>query len=517
MDTVRADRLAVYGGPAATPTLDGLARDAVVYERAYSHFPETGLSHWSMLTGVLPEVHGNVPATGDSAWRGPTAAELAKADGYATGAFIGGVTMTAASTGLDRGFDVYDDDFVVDPRDMKRPAADVVARAVEWIGGREEGWFAFVHLFDAHFPYTPADPRRYDADYAGAIDGSDAALGPYRDGAPLAERDVARVRALYDAELTELDAAIAPLLAAAPGAIVVVTADHGESFEHGYLFNHRGSLADGVLHVPWLLRAPGLAPGRAAEPVGLVDVLPTVATLVGWRVDAPIDGRPALPPVEARAEHWARTDPWLAGRVAGEAPGPLLALRTPAWKVVWAADGSARAWDLAADPAEERPKAVPAELAGARGRYGARLEGRGEWVRPVQGARGIDAGERGMLEALGYLAPGSPGSPGSANPVGSPAPGPGAPSTNPAGGPHGGSPGGLVGPVGPPPPPGGSVPPPPGVAAPGRSPSGASTPGATTPGAAAPGAAAPGPAAPGPAAPGAAARPPTPRPAGAPR
>ena len=144
LDTVRADRLAVYGGPAATPTLDVLAREDVVYERAFSHFPETGLSHWSMMTGVLPEVHGNVPAAADSAWTGPTAAELARARGYRTGAFIGGVTLTSEATGLDRGFDLYDDSFPTDPRDMKRDGAEVVRRALAWQGLQEGPSLTFV-------------------------------------------------------------------------------------------------------------------------------------------------------------------------------------------------------------------------------------------------------------------------------------------------------------------------------------------------------------------------------------
>ena len=56
-------------------------RNVQSYEHAYTHFPETGLSHWSEFTGVLPEVHGNVPAVGRSAYTGPTVAEVANAVG----------------------------------------------------------------------------------------------------------------------------------------------------------------------------------------------------------------------------------------------------------------------------------------------------------------------------------------------------------------------------------------------------------------------------------------------------
>ena len=106
-------------------------------------------------------------------------------------------------------------------------------------------FFAFVHYFDAHFPYTPQAPwdTRYDPDYKGTLDGRDRSLDPYRRGeATPSPRDVEHILALYDGELSELDAALAPLLAAIPqDAVVIITADHGESFEHDYWFNHRGA------------------------------------------------------------------------------------------------------------------------------------------------------------------------------------------------------------------------------------------------------------------------------------
>lgn len=449
LDTTRADRLAVYGGPAATPTLDRLAAEALVYEEAYSHFPETGLSHWAMLTGVLPESHGNVPAAGDSAWTGPTAAELARLAGLATGAFVGGVTLRADATGLDRGFDVYDDQFPLDREDMKRPATEVVARARAWREAQAGPTFTFVHLFDAHFPYTPAvappPPRP-------GLDGREGTLRPYRDGGlALPEAELAYVRELYDAELTELDAALAPLLdGLAPETVVVVTADHGESFEHGYLFNHRASLADGVMHVPLIVRVPGVAAARLGGQVGLVDLLPTVAAAAGWTLSPPVHGRSVLPPFTPREVVWARTDPWLPGPTAGGRAGPLLVGRTPTAKAVWG-EGAAWGFDLVADPGETTPGPLPAgvdraDYAGEIARVAARTE-------PVPTRRAPPPREAELLEALGYVAPsGAP-----APPPGAPAPPPGAPQGVPPGTPPGA-------PV--PPPPGVSPGPPPGTAPP---------------------------------------------------
>ena len=407
LDTTRADHLGVYGGPAATPTLDALATRSIVYERLYTTFPETALAHWALLTGVLPEVHGNVPGAGRSRYTGPTAAEIAKERGYATAAFIGGITLQAAATGLNRGFDLYDDRIPPNPVDMKRDGDEVVRLARTWLAAQARPWFAFVHLFDAHFPYTPDDPHRYDADYAGAVDGSDRTLRPYRDaGAPIAEVDRVHAAALYDAELTELDATLAPLLSAvADDTIVVVTADHGESFEHAYLFNHRGSLADGMLHVPWILRVPGIEATRVSEVVSNVDVLPTVAAAAGWTLDGPVHGRVALPGATGSSVVWARTDPWMVTPLAGGLVGPLLALRTEAWKVVWAGDGHVRSYDLAADPGEDHPVDPPAALLDARSQYDDALARMARWQGPVTNGRTPGPGEGPMLEALGYVEP----------------------------------------------------------------------------------------------------------------
>ncbi len=450
MDTTRADRLEVFGGPAKTPALKALASASIIYDHAYTNFSETGLSHWALLTGVLPEVHGNVPAAGDSMYTGPTAAELAHDAGYTTAAFIGGVTMLASATGLQRGFDTYNDQFPIDAADMKRDGKEVAALAQQWMAEQSAPWFAFVHVFDAHFPYTPADPKRYDPDYGGVIDGSEGALGGVRDRAlPIADADLAHVRSLYDAELSELDATLAPLLAAVPAnAIVIVTADHGESFEHGYLFNHRGSLADGVMHIPWIVRAPGVAAGHVDAPVSAIDVLPTLVAAAGWRVDAPFMGRSVLPPVTTQHTVWARTDPWFPFAMARGWTPPLLAARTDRWKVVWTGDGAVRAFDMVADPGENTEMPPPPELADAKAQYDAAVKEMARWQKTVTGKRAVGVTEGQMLEALGYTDPAAPQ--GQNGPPGAPPNG----GNGPPGGPPGQSPGGppgAQGPAGPPP------------------------------------------------------------------
>ena len=411
LDTVRADRLEVYGGRAKTPVMSAFAAQGTRFDQAISHFPETALSHWSMLSGVLPEVHGNVPANGGSRYSGPTLAEIATRSGYATAAIIGGVTMTDQASGLSRGFATYDDEFDVDQADMRRPGAEVSAEAAAWIQQQSGPYFAFVHYFDAHFPYTPAPPwdTAYDPGYTGTLTGTDADLRGYRDGGQTpSDEDLAHVLALYDGELSELDALLAPVLeAAGPDAVVVITADHGESFEHDYYFNHRAGLWDGVVRVPWLIRGPGVPAGEVIRrQVGLIDVTPTVLALAGLPLDKRMQGSAQLSPdATGSPTVWSITDPWV--------PAPQFAQRTLSEKCI-DQDGTILRYDLSADPAETTNlKGAPC----ARDAYDALIAGMAPYQAPEPENQIMRTDEEcAQLEALGYTtcsdaASGPPGPP----------------------------------------------------------------------------------------------------------
>ena len=315
LDTVNAETLALYGGIAETPNIAKLAARGVLVEQAISHFPETCLSHWSMLSGVLPEVHGNAPANRGSIYTGPTLVEIAGEAGYRSGGIIGGITLQDQACGLGRGFDHYDDRVPNNPRDFTRPADQVSKNAVSWIKQRPGPYVAFVHYFDAHFPYTPKAEyaAMYATGFSGSVTGSDVDLKPFRDGGqtPTAEQ-LAHIHSLYAAEITQLDAALGPLLDAIDlnNTIVVITADHGESFGHDYWFNHREGLWDQVIRVPLIIAGPGFESGvRIQDQVGLIDVAPTVLAAAGLPVDADMMGRDFRQQGQA-VDVLSITDPW---------------------------------------------------------------------------------------------------------------------------------------------------------------------------------------------------------------
>src|SRR4029077_16866520 len=212
IDTLRADRLGAYGSTAGlTPNLDRFAEHAVRFAAAVTQVPLTLPAHATILTGLHPARHGIRTNDGFQLADVHTLADALHARGYATGAFIGGYPLRASS-GLARGFDRYDDDFLKQSAIVERRADEVADAATAWIDAhRSHPLFVWLHLFDPHSPYAPPEPfatAYAGAPYDGEIAYTDAALGRF-------------LERLERAGLLEAAAAI-------------VVADHGESLgEHG--------------------------------------------------------------------------------------------------------------------------------------------------------------------------------------------------------------------------------------------------------------------------------------------
>ena len=276
IDTVRADHLGAYGDARAeTPNLDRLAREGVRFDQASSAVPLTLPSHATILSGLLPPHHGlRSNGSGRFPEGDATLATGLQAAGFRTGAFVGSYVLDHRF-GLDRGFDLYDDEIPRNPDaaaalEAERAGSIVVDRALGWLE-KSDGrpFFAWVHLYDAHAPYVPPEPfrsRHADSPYDGEIASVDFQVG--------------RLLAWLD------------LKALAANTVVAVAADHGEALgEHGEL-THGFFLYEPTLHVPLLIRAPRLSPGRVLRtPVSLTDLAPTLAGLLRSPLAGKLDGR----------------------------------------------------------------------------------------------------------------------------------------------------------------------------------------------------------------------------------
>jgi len=379
LDTLRPDHLGCYGHPTVqTPHLDALAGRSVRFTQAVTVVPTTLASHLSILTGTSPRTHG-VPRNGFRAHEdNETLAEILKAHGYTTAAFVSAFSLDAQFN-LTQGFDHYDCTYDEGLRwDMVRQAerrAEATTDAVlAWLGDRARAPFLlWVHYFDPHFPYDP--PGRYvdlyDPDYRGTADGSMGYLEEVWEKRvfPSAE-DRRHVIALYDGEVSYLDEHVGRLLDAldetrlAERSVVVVVADHGESLgEHEYDFDHGMYVYDASIRVPLLVRDPSVAGGRVVdEQVQTLDLAPTILDLVGLPIPERMEGRSLAPLMRGRtpdAEPVVFSEASKPWNVEGESETVFRnewkakCARTDGWKFIYTP--FAERWelyDLARDPGE---------------------------------------------------------------------------------------------------------------------------------------------------------------------
>lgn len=241
IDTLRPDHVTAT----IAPSLTRLSAESMVFDQAISVGPVTLPAHASLLTGLLPPVHGVRDNHIFSLDPGtPAYPGWLQSQGYDTAAFVSAVVLDRRY-GLDAGFETYDDE--MPGEQPERGARETLARAERWLttraGGSAAPFFVWIHLFEPHAPYVTGS-------YAGEVAEVDRELGRFF--------DMLRARGLWD------------------DTVLTVTSDHGESLgEHGE-DTHGFFIYDSTIRIPWLLRAPGLAPGRFAHQVRLLDVMPTM-------------------------------------------------------------------------------------------------------------------------------------------------------------------------------------------------------------------------------------------------
>jgi arylsulfatase A-like enzyme/Flp pilus assembly protein TadD len=286
LDTTRADRLGCYGyGAARTPRLDGLARDGVRFARAYAPAPLTLPAHASILSGLYPVAHGVRNNGHELGPKVRTLAEILKARGFATAAFVSSFSVDSRF-GVGRGFDVYDDTFEAEKplkgANAERRAEETFARFSRWLEGAGPGrFFAWVHYYDPHLPYDPPPPYR-DASPGRPYDGEIAYMDHYV-GAALGSLEE---KGLLDKTL------------------VIAVGDHGEGLGDKVERGHGIFLYDETLLVPLIIRDPAVfrRPRVVESAVRLVDVAPTVLETLGFEADAAaMQGRSLIPWIRGRS------------------------------------------------------------------------------------------------------------------------------------------------------------------------------------------------------------------------
>lgn len=306
MDAFRKDRLgAQRNGIPLTPYLDSLRPEAAVFSNAVTACTWTRPAMASLFTSLYVDTHQvmfNEPVPGESGISDalspslPLISTVFKDAGYHTVGIQANGNLFP-EFGFNRGFDVY------------RTALDAKGTlltdwAMEELNRTSEPFFLYVHYMDPHLPYDPPQQFRDIVGYTteGLLPGEREIVENFREYymehckavtgqtkgspfAPLSPQGMEAVKALYDAEIRYTDDEVRRLVEAvrqkAPGTVFIILADHGEHFwDHG-LLGHGLSLYDCEVRIPLMLVGGAVKKGNFEEPVEIIDVLPTVANLVG--------------------------------------------------------------------------------------------------------------------------------------------------------------------------------------------------------------------------------------------
>ncbi|MCD4748982.1 MAG: sulfatase-like hydrolase/transferase [Thermoanaerobaculales bacterium] len=391
LDTTRADRFGCYGSEAGlTPFMDALAKEGVLFEQAQAVTPITLPSHASILTGLLPTTH-EVRNNGmfSLSEEFETLAGAFSREGYATGAFISAQVL-ASRYGLDRGFDVYDDDLshslkVGQSMVPSRKGNLTLDRAISWLDtiDQEQPLFMWLHLYDPHAPYSPPPEfrQKFPADpYGGEIAFTD----------DLVRRLVEKLKASGRYEST----------------ILTIMADHGEALgEHGEK-THGILLHQSTIRVPWLLTTPA---GRAAQkgmrierPVSCVDLVPILASLT--EITPPNAGRLDGATDVLSSSQQEERDIYFEAMLPMFQYGwsPLRGLRQGSWQII---NGRrSEIFNLSNDPRElvDLSESDPLQLEFLLEQVNAVIST--DTTLDVDSSLDMKPSERAALEALGYLA-----------------------------------------------------------------------------------------------------------------
>jgi choline-sulfatase len=378
LDTTRADAIGPESTAAATPAFSALAARGIRFSQAYATAPQTLPSHASMLTGLYPAGHGVHENGRRYDGRVELAAERLRAAGFATAAFVSGFPLDR-QFGLDRGFELYDDD--LGAGGTERRAAETTRRArANHARETRRPLFVWVHYYDPHEPYDPPEPFRSrfaETPYLGEIAAMDSELGRLVEG--------------FEARIGAADSRI------------LVAGDHGEALgEHGERL-HGNLLYQGVMRVPLVVAGGGLAPAERSEPVSLRRIFDTLLDWAGLGVDTEPDTgghRSLLAAIDEPALGEAM-QPYL---LYGWQPQAMAV--AGGWKAIRAGSGI-ELYDLHTDPAEARDLSGETELPRVL------REALSEYPVPTDadaasGASALDAEARKRLGSLGYIASGAP-------------------------------------------------------------------------------------------------------------
>ena len=453
MDATRPDHLSCYGHHRpTTPHIDQIAAEGVLYEQAISPAAWTLPSHASLFTGLNVSQHGTHFKHQYVEPRFATLAEMLRLQGYRTAGFSQSAWVSE-TFGFHRGFETFRLTkrllegmrhlfkretllekglrFLIEGYyPMTRRTNGLIRQWLTRQHDEQSPFFFFVLYEDAHLPYRFREP--YSSRYLGERIGQARRVNqdPHKYMAgkvDMSEDDFEILRALYDVQLSFLDAMVGEFLdflrdkGILDNTLLIITSDHGENIGDQGLMAHQYCVYDTLIHVPLIIRYPPLFPAgqRVYGQVQTSEIFTTIMSILGIeKEDIPNDVRGrSLVPAEVAANPLPFTiAEYLAPNMRrmlrvwpdgdySRYDRQLRALRQDDYKYIWSSDGRNELYNLKLDP-KELHNLIDSEPEKAQD-LGAQLE---RWLASLERSQFEDELEpemeevlRERLEGLGYL------------------------------------------------------------------------------------------------------------------
>ncbi len=404
IDTLRADHLSCYQQrkKPTSPNIDKLAHRGFLFRKAYSPSSWTLPAHASMMTGLFPESH-HADRSQKQTMSHPvdplspsmvTLAEIMRDHGYLTAGIISNPFLSS-SFGMDQGFENYSDQVdllenvrylslkdrsmlfklskafhLIDKNDYdgERRAGEVNRKAYRWLGkNKGNPFFLFLHYNEPHFVYEPPAPYNKTDDGRTLdvfLDIERLVKGQYS----LSTEGLNDLIALYDGEISYLDDQLGELFGKLAEwdlldkTLVILTADHGESLNEHEIWQHGNSLYEEQIHIPLILRYPGIVPEGVVDNDHIVqhpDLMPTILDLLEIPIPQNVQGRNLMPILKGKATAkfyaaFASIRPDINWKPKNPRYGHgMQAVIHKAWKYILNDDGREELYRLDVDPEEQ--------------------------------------------------------------------------------------------------------------------------------------------------------------------
>jgi len=294
MDTCRADHLGCYGyARNTTPILLKFSEENISCTKAFASSVPTLPSHASVFTSLYQGVHGaEVTTSTPIPDQIPTLADILRRKGYITAAFHNGAQLSEIWN-VFKGFDIVN---FASSQSIKE-SAELYCSFIQT--HKDTKTFGFVHGLDLHFPFYKPDlfSSELKVDKAQFITQINTLEHQTTD-----HEIKTQFAALYDDSLAFFDKYIGTIFDTLKNAgiydktIIVIFGDHGEEMgERSLMAAHHKNLFEELIHVPLIMRIPGLAPTVIKTHVRLVDIMPTVLAALGFEEKILMQGQNLLP------------------------------------------------------------------------------------------------------------------------------------------------------------------------------------------------------------------------------